>query len=339
MPRESRRRRDERRFGTPRLLADSIRSTPIGSWKIAPWIEGEAIMNAEPLMDEIRSKLGSARIIDACNVSDYFYKHPRSEWGPDDFPNCAPSFPLFWVEMRRPNLVRIGPRIEREPAWCPARFGVLCEAVPVSGESDEEMDFVGGRFLPVNRIGARWLLRCDLVVSWDGKTPAFTGTVDWTFVDAVGAMLERDGLCLSGDRSEEMLGRVREVTGCFFLPFYLCLSFLNCRNVTLQAVEPDRRINRERRKAGRRPFVRYHTVNIEPIKAVLRTEGGISQHGLRRALHIVRGHFMSYTEDRPLFGRPGLHGTFWSPAHVRGSATEGVVVADYAVNPPKEPTP
>lgn len=48
-----------------------------------------------------------------------------------------------------------------------------------------------------------------------------------------------------------------------------------------------------------------------------------------------RGHFSTYTEDRPLFGK--VSGTFWVPSHVRGSAKQGVVVSDYNVKAPKQP--
>lgn len=44
----------------------------------------------------------------------------------------------------------------------------------------------------------------------------------------------------------------------------------------------------------------------------------------------------TYSEDKPLFGRSGAHGNFWIPAHVRGTTERGVVVKDYAVQPPVE---
>jgi hypothetical protein len=49
-----------------------------------------------------------------------------------------------------------------------------------------------------------------------------------------------------------------------------------------------------------------------------------------RGLHIVRGHFSTYTEDAPLFGR--ITGTFWIPAHVRGTASEGLISSEYRVS-------
>ena len=113
---------------------------------------------------------------------------------------------------------------------------------------------------------------------------------------------------------------------------FLALSFLNCRNVVSVERLPSRQ---ERRSAERRgePVVTFRTINIEPMKTVLRTEGGIEQNGLRRALHICRGHFVHYSEDKPLFGK--YAGTFWKPAHVRGDLDAGVVSKDYSVKAPK----
>jgi hypothetical protein len=46
-------------------------------------------------------------------------------------------------------------------------------------------------------------------------------------------------------------------------------------------------------------------------------------------LHICRGHFKTFTEEARLFGK--YTGTYWWPAHVRGSVDEGVVEKDYRV--------
>jgi hypothetical protein len=118
-------------------------------------------------------------------------------------------------------------------------------------------------------------------------------------------------------------------------PAAFAISLMNCKNVTIQPVDVPPEVRRDRKKQGKRPLVRYHVLDIEPMRKVLRSEGQSDSVGLRRALHVCRGHFATYSEDRPLFGRPGLHGRFWMPAHVRGSAREGVVAKDYRVLAPK----
>ena len=58
-------------------------------------------------------------------------------------------------------------------------------------------------------------------------------------------------------------------------------------------------------------------MNIEPLKAILRTEGRSDQVGVQKALHICRGHFRDYREGAGLFGK--YHGVFWTPQIVRGT--------------------
>lgn len=134
----------------------------------------------------------------------------------------------------------------------------------------------------------------------------------------------------------EDLYAVRTSICCALYPVMLAISFMNCKNVTLPYEEPDRELNRVRKKAGLRPFVRYNTINIEPMKAAIRAARGMESLGIKKAMHIVRGHFARYSEERPLFGRPGLSGSFWMPAHVRGSIKQGVVQSDYEIASPKD---
>lgn len=154
-------------------------------------------------------------------------------------------------------------------------------------------------------------------------------------VDRRGRIPARPTVGMYAADSPEAIRQYRDSEGlfsCLLNVALLAISFMHCKNVTIRPFEPDASLNREREKHGLQPFVRYHTIDIEPMKRVLRTEGQAETVGLKKALHICRGHFATYTEDRPLFGK--VAGTFWVPAHVRGSAKEGVVVSDYRVGAP-----
>ncbi len=131
---------------------------------------------------------------------------------------------------------------------------------------------------------------------------------------------------------EDLVGSL----GVMLMPALFAISLMNCKNVTTRPVDPDRDLNRERKKGGRRPFVRFHTIDIDPMRRVLRTEGQSETQGLRRAIHKCRGHFAHYEESRPLFGRKGLHGRFWIPLHVRGNPDLGTVESEYRVEPPSK---
>ncbi len=47
------------------------------------------------------------------------------------------------------------------------------------------------------------------------------------------------------------------------------------------------------------------------------------------ALHLRRGHFKHFTEEKPMFGKPGMFGDFWWRPAVLGDAKNGVIDKDY----------
>jgi len=106
--------------------------------------------------------------------------------------------------------------------------------------------------------------------------------------------------------------------------------FSHCKNVKLVERLPKRHEQREAKRKGE-PALKFHEIVIDPgkTKQVAIGAGSPSQDHPTKALHIARGHFATYTEDRPLFGK--YTGTFWRPAHVRGSADVGTVKSTYRV--------
>jgi len=111
---------------------------------------------------------------------------------------------------------------------------------------------------------------------------------------------------------------------------FMAICFAHCRNAKVEEHQPGRQVKRAGRRAGK-PVVSFHTIDIEPSKQILRTEGRIAETGITKALHICRGHFAHYTAEKPLFGK--LTGTFYRPLHLRGSAEKGVSMKDYRVPP------
>ncbi len=96
---------------------------------------------------------------------------------------------------------------------------------------------------------------------------------------------------------------------------------------------PAKASRRHERKYGK-PLTRYYILEIEPMKEILRTEGRSAQVGLKRALHICRGHFATYSPEKSLFGK--YAGTFWKPQHIRGTKERGEIVKDYEVKSPSQ---
>jgi hypothetical protein len=106
--------------------------------------------------------------------------------------------------------------------------------------------------------------------------------------------------------------------------------FSHCKNVRLVERLPKRHEQREAKRKGEQAL-KYHEIVIDPgkTKQVAVGAGSAEQDKPSRALHIARGHFATYTPEKPLFGK--FTGTYWRPAHVRGSAEIGTVKSTYRV--------
>jgi hypothetical protein len=101
-------------------------------------------------------------------------------------------------------------------------------------------------------------------------------------------------------------------------PALLAVSFLHCKNVKMveNSVPPKLQKRYGERHQGHR-LAGYKTLVIEPLKQILRSQGGSGQVGLAKAMHICRGHFRDYREGKGLFGK--YHQLVWTPAIIRGT--------------------
>lgn len=341
MARENQRKRDERRFGKAERLADLIGENECGSpfWlkdaddvHLQAWVDG---------VEDFRTDVAQAVQFEASNVAEFAFSHGfRKEWNiVDDVPCWLPPFPELFLEYRLP------------PAAKDQDMGVFSENVPhalghlISTRESNAEDCASWFPESGKRDRVRFLVSVASAVRFSAEAVATVPIIQRRFgFDGQGRMVagrtDFPLTCCIDHDSKEWKDALYYISGymeCFSIPMILALGFLHCKNVVQTIAEPDRDLNRARRKAGLKPFVRYRTINIEPMKQVLRTEGGIETNGLRKALHIARGHFATYTADRPLFGR--FVGTVWRPAHTRGTLKQGVVVSDYHVQAPRpQPT-
>ena len=224
----------------------------------------------------------------------------------------APPFSRFWVEFSSGNGVR---------SW-----GVFVEdwTGEIPGWGDEEL------------IG--WQLGLTLFVELR------KGEVYGPMANFI-VTLDREGKLLRGQQREAWIGAVPKLDPPqskeeralevqyhqpFMFPVLMTLSFLNCRNVQTRTEEAPLGLQKKWRKRHDRDLVRYEVLDINPMKTTLESEGEIGTKGLRHALHVCRGHFKTYTPEKPLLGRAS--GTFWWADHVRGNKEYGEIVKDYAVH-------
>jgi hypothetical protein len=113
---------------------------------------------------------------------------------------------------------------------------------------------------------------------------------------------------------------------------FMALSFMHCKNVKVHEERPPREAQEYRQKQKKPPFVKFRVLDVFPEMTTKATSG--AETGIKKALHIVRGHYAKYTEEHPLFGR--IVGTFWRPVHARGNGKQGIVLKDYHVHSPSE---
>lgn len=125
-----------------------------------------------------------------------------------------------------------------------------------------------------------------------------------------------------------------------FLVATMAVNLMHCKNVVTEEVKREPARNKPREKKDRRRRQRrvdFHTIVLPGMS----NRGGIASSENRDilALHRARGHFKTYTEAAPLFGK--LVGTFWWGWQVRGNKANGITVTDYkladsrALQPPE----
>jgi hypothetical protein len=114
-------------------------------------------------------------------------------------------------------------------------------------------------------------------------------------------------------------------------PICLAISFCHCKNTGCHEHRVPPALMKKHQRRGHPCVDRYYTLDIQPMQRVLR-EAGAATLGLKRALHICRGHFKDYRDGGGLFGR--YRGLYWWDMHSRGTAARGTIRKDYAITPP-----
>lgn len=151
--------------------------------------------------------------------------------------------------------------------------------------------------------------------------------------------LREDGTIIDDSLDEGIVREISEVTqgnqdtrnliwqGEFGISLF-ALSMANCKNATLEDSpegQPHRRFVAANKHSA---AIDYRVITIATRMAA-RTATDAAEEEANRRLHVCRGHFATYTPDRPLFGKHT--GTFWKPAHMRGEVCVGSVIKDYSV--------
>ena len=120
-----------------------------------------------------------------------------------------------------------------------------------------------------------------------------------------------------------------------FLPFALFAISALHKHAEVEQITPRRPDFRRAKRDGDLPPQEHFVIRAETPAPIRRTTGKpTAKQEPQRRHHSVRGHFKTYTEAAPLFGR--IVATVWVPAHERGKAT-GDVTKDYRLVERKKP--
>lgn len=317
----------------------------------------------------LRSKIVA---VDIENVAKWFYEENDQEYWDwrEDFPTQVSPWPLAWYEWSQPEFYLSG--AERKPSFREAGIVKVGVSVFCSRVADDhrtmpgihpffgaalgfwrEFYGIGPQVSPelMERAsepvpGVHWLTGYQVFFETAQRNLFWLGMV-CDYLDADGKpIIERRQVLsnapnvmdeLAGGRLDtqtmEYLTGIGDLVTSELLPLAFAISLLHCKNTTVQVQEVPERLQKARQRRGRPPLFRYHMLEIEPMRRILRSEGRSRETGLRRAMHICRGHFKDYRE-KGLFGKETHKGIYWWDMHVRGSAKEGVVAKDYKVKAP-----
>ena len=286
--------------------------------------------------------LQNAVVIDATNVATFYYEGTGQEQWDEakDFPNMAPPWESFWIESRAPKTINsevIGdkqwgycPEDGRNlPQFAPTRWGTLFVAMKPEGKLKEDCPdahwmLTTYLFLDIPAIKGFGLWMCNLfMIGGDGALQLVTGEDGKRNVRRLSNFLYTNHL------NRDEIFKVTQDLCNFIYVGLLAISFMHCKNTQITAHDPAPKVQKKRERKGQQPLVKFHTVEIEPMRKQLRDAG--SETDIKKALHICRGHFAVYTKENPLFGK--FVGTVWRASHTRGSTSQGKVIKDYSVSP------
>lgn len=271
-------------------------------------------------------EIEDAVIVSAEEVADYVATFPAGTNVAHLLDRVAPPFSRIFVEFQgRPNILDL-------TAWGVLLSGERLEA-DESSEQEWRLDgtliaeWTKGR--PIGPV-ARWKVFLDP----QGRSRPVRSEL-WTLPEGIEGKGRSDlGTFLIvpleiPEVDEKTAYRFSSSLTDLLAPALFAVSLMHCKNVDIRPVDPPERLARKHSRKHGRALTRYYVLDIRPMRSVLDAEGEAQMKGLRHALHICRGHFKTYNEDAPLFGKHT--GTYWWEAQARGKAEQGIVEKDYRI--------
>ena len=280
-------------------------------------------------------------------IDDFFHRHAKSEGDKvysitsDSLPDLAIPYKETWWEWSDVLRSRQSFIAGRSVLGCHVRvfdseqiIGLI-KAEPGKNATDDvrliEMFGRGKMTLEMNLYGgpSRERLRPGETVALLQRACAILGTDGRIKMQIFNA---GEGLCVSDDLPK----RDRGLSG-LFAGVLFAIALLGSHNTEQEEVEPPLALSKKRVRRGGLPLVRYHRLRVRVPgrgpKRYVDTDAirGAQGESVPLGLHWVRGHFKTYTADRPLMGR--AVGRWYWPPHLAGDVTAGVIGKTYVETP------
>lgn len=287
-------------------------------------------------------------VFEISNVIDFVYSTSRESWSYQDIPRHAPPYPEFWMEGEQPEFFQHCQPGTSKLSHPLKAWGAIVMEMPKADIQSVAENMTSNPGLALQDV--RWGLHMAVVGEFGptslGYCPlesrrivpmaqvVFLVKTNGEYASHYASIMpDMDELLSSQAQKDELLYSQLNFA---VIPISMAIGFLNCpsvRVITNKLSRPQRRLAE---REGDKPLLEFHTLDIEPFRKVLRFEGHSGLQGNKKALHACRGYFRVYTEERPLFGVPGLIGTYWTPPTIKGTAERGEIDKSYRIILPGE---
>jgi hypothetical protein len=280
-----------------------------------------------------------AQRFEASNVARYVFSDtPQEDWRPSrDFPVLTPPYADTWIEYQAPERIQAGDRVITYPDTRGQYGALVCR---VDLQADEPLPLPGISCPD----GTRWVIFVGVyahAVRVDGHP--FNRL--WHFPLMFSIPLDGAGHALVESRPEgdlvswhthdvPLLEESCRSTWGVCTPALFALALLHCKNTLVEEHDaPPRAGRRDRRQS--KPLHSFRTLRVLPMRKVVQraTEDARETGDPRKSrFHHRRGHFKTYDEAAPLFGR--WVGSWWWSDQVAGDLSLGVIDKLYRIDTP-----
>lgn len=283
-----------------------------------------------PLREAMRKLPESFAVLRADSIANDYATSQKLWWSADDYPYFRLPWQQCLIEWQQPKVFLTETGNHETDGR--SQFGVMAISIP---DGSAQLAFDGLRSL-CRADGESMRLTedatCGMLLSFFSFSPPCGVTMP-NIVMAVATT--KEGLVrrrvITGEGCQSLIDRLgqpaveRHFDSQMHIAALAC-TFANCKNVSLKDVsETDQPAAKNMRRL-KIPSVRRYTLRIDGKSSSRNTDQHDDPEG-ETAYHLCRGHFSTYTIERPLFGR--LAGKFWIPPHTRGKKKLGEVLKDY----------